>query len=111
MVFFRVQDFWCGYKLFCYAYYSHSAQHKAEFRESKLGGSHSAIYWLRLVLLGLCSVSVCCGMLVMLSVFGYLGFSGRLVLCRSACMEPSRAGAIAFATYSSRRLHAVTSRR
>lgn len=33
----RVDDYWLGYKLFCYAYYSRSVQHEAEFRESKLG--------------------------------------------------------------------------
>ena len=33
----RVQDYWEGYKLFCYAYYSHSSQHEAEFRNCKLG--------------------------------------------------------------------------
>jgi hypothetical protein len=32
-----VQDYWEGYKLFCYAYYSHSARHANEFRDSKLG--------------------------------------------------------------------------
>lgn len=35
----RVQDYWEGYKLFCYAFYSHSAQHEIEFRQSKLGSS------------------------------------------------------------------------
>ena len=33
----RIQDYWEGYKLFCYAYYSHSFQHEHEFRVSKLG--------------------------------------------------------------------------
>jgi hypothetical protein len=33
----RVEDYWEGYKLFCYAYYSHSAQHESEFQQSKLG--------------------------------------------------------------------------
>lgn len=32
----RVEDYWEGYKLFCYAYYSHSLRH-SEFRQSKLG--------------------------------------------------------------------------
>ena len=36
----RVEDYWQGYKLFCYAYYSHSIQHESEFRLSKLGLSH-----------------------------------------------------------------------
>ena len=33
----RVEDYWLGYKLFCYAYYSHSISHESEFRLSKLG--------------------------------------------------------------------------
>ena len=33
----RVEDYWHGYKLFCYAYYSHSLAHETEFRETKLG--------------------------------------------------------------------------
>jgi hypothetical protein len=32
-----VQGYWEGYKLFCYAYYSHSMQHEYEFQQSKLG--------------------------------------------------------------------------
>ena len=33
----RVEDYWQGYKLFCYAYYSHSLRHESEFRATKLG--------------------------------------------------------------------------
>ena len=33
----RLQDYWLGYKLFAYAYYSHSATHESEFKVSKLG--------------------------------------------------------------------------
>ena len=33
----RVEDYWLGYKMFCYAYYSNSAAHESEFRHSKLG--------------------------------------------------------------------------
>lgn len=33
----RVEDYWHGYKLFCYAFYSHSAAHESEFKDSKLG--------------------------------------------------------------------------
>ena len=32
-----IQDYWEGYKLFCYAYYSHSMQHEYDFQQSKLG--------------------------------------------------------------------------
>lgn len=38
----RAEDFWEGYKLFCYAYYSHSAPHEIQFRHTKLGGCLSA---------------------------------------------------------------------
>lgn len=33
----RVEDYWLGYKLFCYAFYSQSLEHEAEFRQSKMG--------------------------------------------------------------------------
>ena len=33
----RAEDFWQGYKLFSYAYYSHSRAHEAEFLATKLG--------------------------------------------------------------------------
>ena len=33
----RVADYWEGYKLFCYAFYSHSSRHESEFEQSKLG--------------------------------------------------------------------------
>lgn len=33
----RAEDYWEGYKLFCYAYYSHSSQHETAFKETKLG--------------------------------------------------------------------------
>ena len=33
----RASDYWEGYKLFCFAYYSHSVEHETEFRHSKLG--------------------------------------------------------------------------
>ena len=32
-----VEVYWEGYKLFCYAYYSHSFEHESEFQRSKLG--------------------------------------------------------------------------
>lgn len=40
-----MQDYWEGYKSFCYAYYSHSARHATEFRESKLGACFSRPTW------------------------------------------------------------------
>ena len=33
----RPEDYWLGYKFFCYAYYSHSMQHESEFQHPKLG--------------------------------------------------------------------------
>ena len=33
----RVEDYWEGYKLFCYAYYAHSMPHESLFRQTKLG--------------------------------------------------------------------------
>lgn len=39
----RVVDYWEGYKLFCYAFYSHSFQHEAEFEHSKLGSCFSFV--------------------------------------------------------------------
>ena len=33
----RPEDYWLGYKFFCFAYYSHSIQHEMEFQNSKLG--------------------------------------------------------------------------
>lgn len=38
----RADDYWEGFKLFCYGYYSHSLQHEHEFRECKLGSSMGA---------------------------------------------------------------------
>ena len=37
----RAEDYWEGYKLFCYAYYSRSLQHEHEFHQSKLGSCTS----------------------------------------------------------------------
>ena len=39
----RAEDYWRGYKLFCFAYYSHSLEHVWEFRESKLGACASSL--------------------------------------------------------------------
>jgi hypothetical protein len=36
----RPEDYWIGYKLFCYAFYSHSIPHVSEFRQTKLGSCH-----------------------------------------------------------------------
>ena len=36
----KVEDFWHGYKLFCYAFYSHSVEHESEFCRSKLGAAN-----------------------------------------------------------------------
>ena len=60
----RVDDYWLGYKLFCYAYYAHSFQHEAEFRQSKLG------WWI-----------VQCSLL--LQVFSFFGFPSA---CSRRCV-------------------------
>ena len=51
----RVEDYWEGYKLFCYAYYLHSFQHESEFQQSELGSWFCSInlvfvvvYWFAL---------------------------------------------------------------
>ena len=33
----QVEDYWQGYKLYCYAYYLYSSGHVSEFRATKLG--------------------------------------------------------------------------
>ena len=33
----KAEDYWEGYKFFCYGYYSHSLQHEHKFRHCKLG--------------------------------------------------------------------------
>jgi hypothetical protein len=38
---YRIADYWEGYKLFCYAFYSHSLQYEIEFEHSKLGSCFS----------------------------------------------------------------------
>lgn len=51
----RVEDYWEGYKFFCYAYYSHSIPHMAHFRETKLGSLfHSANWFLAYVVQWYC---------------------------------------------------------
>lgn len=81
----RVQDYWCGYKFFCYAYYSHSVQHESEFADCKLGSCHSSIsriYFARLVscwfhlLLGFSACMLC---LYLMGFPGCLCCAGRLL--------------------------------
>ena len=40
----RAEDYWVGYKFFCFDYYSHSLQHQHEFRECKLRSSMAACF-------------------------------------------------------------------
>lgn len=70
-IFCRLEDYWIGYKLFCYAYYSHSPAHESEFRSSKLGlFTHSMIWLCVLGLLGFfllsCIVRLLCDVHMML---------------------------------------------
>lgn len=50
----RVEDYWQGYKLFCYAYYSHSLQHESQFRDSKMGSCIPRSHWCQAIVI-LCS--------------------------------------------------------
>ena len=54
----RVDDYWEGYKLFCYAYYSHSCIHETEFRQSKLGSCIDSILSVPLKVIGLSRLRV-----------------------------------------------------
>ncbi|KAJ7515544.1 hypothetical protein O6H91_22G017200 [Diphasiastrum complanatum] len=41
---FRAIDFWDGYKLYCIGHYSHSAEHKKQFLQSKMGRALCKLY-------------------------------------------------------------------
>ena len=76
----RAEDYWLGYKFFCFAYYSHSPPHVLQFRESKLGSIISPPP--PDVSLFLCNLQFC---------FNFV--SGLLMLSRSRphCMSSCRA--------------------
>lgn len=106
-IFCSAEDFWLGYKSFCYAYYSHSSQHESEFRLCKLG-SCSCIgvclqagfcgYW-GLLLIQFCLVfHVWCG-LVSEAPTWFLFSTGQLVWRRHAGLHaPSRQWILATCT-------------
>ena len=86
----RAEDYWRGYKLFCFAYYSHSLQHVREFRESKLGATSSSLPCFLRFLLPNCSFA---SKLIMRSLCSCVGFrrAGQLVWARHAghpCPSP-----------------------
>ena len=61
----RPADYWHGYKLFCYAYFSHFVPHEAEFRATKLGRYPSSpLRWIffqpAISSAGLFSCVLCC---------------------------------------------------
>lgn len=61
----RAEDYWLGYKLFCYAYYSHSSTHEAEFQATKLGSTSSsaldfAVFQCGILCSGVFASMVCC---------------------------------------------------
>ena len=90
----RVHDYWRGYKLFCYAFYSQSGSHESEFKDSKLGswfpsfvcycsGSFSSCYFLSVSVLYACMLSMWRSRL-----HCSWGFPGQLV-CRHLPRLPS----------------------
>lgn len=63
----RVEDYWHGYKQFCYAYYSHSLAHESEFRESKSGASLSFLLSFAFIYCVLCATGFFTSMLCLCS--------------------------------------------
>ena len=81
LFFFRVHDYWFGYKMLCYAYYARSVEHEAVFRDSKLG-------WLPSVIsqFGFTSRRK-------LQVFWFLGYCGQ-PLCNWVQGDPTVVGSV-----------------
>ena len=88
----RVADYWEGYKLFCYAFYSHSSRHESEFEHTKLGSCLS---------FGLCFVSACLSVIspsqtrcaspespISQRIQFVFVYSGQLVWRRHTCLPP-----------------------
>ena len=91
----RPEDYWLGYKLFCFAYYSHSIQHESEFQNCKLGLCIS----LELHICGVClwvfSATSCVG------VNGGCcsrSFPTELFIHRATCLESSCAPTSSFSS-------------
>ena len=72
----RVEDYWQGYKIFCYAFYSHSVAHESEFKNLKLGGPLSCTP---------CSMLVCLCELRWWLMCGVDPFVSDVYPCSCAC--------------------------
>ena len=98
-----VQDYWEGYKLFCYAYYSHSVQHEYEFLQSKLGSllAHTiclfSIAWFYTALL-LSRLLPC--------LCHFTNPPPSLLLCRPTSLEAPCPISSSFPPYAPHNLHA-----
>ena len=100
----RVEDYWLGYKLFCYAYYSHLIRHESEFRESKLG------WWLSPICLfsALMYLFSVLSMLSWMDVWDcFLRLSAMVVLHRSTCLATSCSFPSSLPLCSPHHLHAA----
>lgn len=100
-----VQDYWESYKLFCYAYYSHSFRHESEFRQSKLGLWFSCVLWHFANVF--CFLSECTR--YQACSYSYLSYSPLFVLHRKTCMAPTRTPATSLPPCDPNHMHANSS--
>jgi hypothetical protein len=100
----RVEDYWHGYKLFCYAYYSHSLQHESQFRDSKLGSCIPYSHCFRTALF-LCSPHLLPSPLGLFLL--HFGATSMFVCHRTTSMAPSRSRASSFAPRAPHIMHAA----
>ena len=82
----RVEDYWQGYKLFCYAYYSHSLQHESEFSNPNWVRAFAPLFVFLWLFIGFSSLSK---LLWIDVVCGFWNPSLWLYLCRAACVATS----------------------
>ena len=98
------KNYWQGYKLFCYVYYSHSLQHESQFRHSKLGScipySHCFQAIVFLCFSHLFPSPLC------LFLF-HFGAASMLACRRTTSMAPSHPRACSFASHAARIMHAA----
>ena len=83
----RAYDYWHGYKMFCYAYYSKSEPHEAEFRASKLGACCPPLHFFCCPCGILCLCQFCSG-----DVFASMTFPAWICRCRSARVSSASRG-------------------
>lgn len=101
-----VEDYWQGYKLFCFAFYSHSVEHEIEFRHSKLGA-----------LASLCCLFICSFVLVFVAFpvaaswmcVWFLSPQQCFRAHRAACVQTSFCSRTHFPSLAPRHLHANSS--